>query len=133
MESNSLIIGRIPGSGEGIRKTYEESMFVDLWKESVLTDTRLNRREKVYINKETNEIIYESHLPNDKTNCKELDVLALIPYTRNGSSYCLCEVIEKDILHKHLMEERLLAEEQLNLLRQIANSLESNKGKEMTL
>ena len=53
MESNNYILGRIPGSGSGIRKTYEESFFIELsyTEEDKIIESNLNLRKKLYLNK----------------------------------------------------------------------------------
>ena len=120
MESNNYILGRIPGSGSGIRKTYEESFFIELsyTEEDKIIESNLNLRKKLYLNKETNEIV----LGKDSDEYIELEVLAILPYTctSNSKVFYLMEVIDKRILHRHLVEERSMME------RLIASNMERN-------
>ena len=147
MESNSLLLGRIPGSGTGIRKSYEESFFVeDRSNDSlcyVKTEDKRDRYgglitkgkyeysgDKFYFNKRTDKLIKSSNIEDesiyDKEDYKELVILSIYPYTVGTSLYYLYEVIEKDILHKHLLDEKMLLED-------IRQSLEFIRQNNMSL
>ena len=113
MESNSLILGRIPGSGSGIRKTFVESFFVENRNNEGFCFTFIKELgsyqysgDKFYFNKRANKLIKSSNIENvsidDKEDYKELVILSIYPYTINSSIYYLYEVIEKDILLEHL-------------------------------
>lgn len=118
MESNNLVLGRIPGSGSGLRKTYEESIFLDLSgsNESKLVSCSFDSRSKLYIDLDHNEVTILKSKTNleDPSKYRELEILSILPYTYGEkTTYYMLEVIDKEILHRHLVEERMLLEEQI--------------------
>lgn len=122
-ESNSLILGRIPTNGGGICKTYPESIirYIDEDNKHMITFPLHNNsvmREKLFIEKNSNEVVVESCIDEDgkeSNNYKEAEILSIypMPYTSEyGTHYrYFIEVIEKDILMKHLMDERMILED----------------------
>ena len=131
MESNDLILGRIPSAGGGIRKTYPESIIrlfagydKDLIQKALSNDFTF--REKLYVQKSTNDIITESEMKrykaeneqNSKEIFKEVEILCVVPFggaSQHGGLYhnYFIEVIEKDILYRHLRDERYIIEREL--------------------
>ena len=123
MDSNSLILGRIPSNGGGICKTYEESIIrkIDYEKDHIVKFSICNgsvMREKLYINTETKDIVLESDIEEnneDLNGYKEAEILSIypMPFSANyGTHYeYIIEVIDKESLHKHLLDERMLLED----------------------
>ena len=118
MDNNNFILGRIPSNGGGICKTYEESMLEFVISDEYKTCLMNNKTffynieyEYIYINEEN-----EKKNPDDK----ELVVLSILPYggaSQYGGLYFeyIVELIDKDILKAHLLDERMLLEEQKTL------------------
>ena len=124
MDNNSFIYGKIPTSSGGISKTYPESI-IRLISENeerhnhIISYSLSNHksREKLYLEKSTNNIVLESKR-NDNDSYKELVVLSVFPYggiSSHGYEYFsyLIEVIEKDTLYRHLKDERMIIEREL--------------------
>ena len=121
MDNNSLILGKIPTSGGGITKTYEESRFVFIRKDSH-EEYCLKNNYEFYLNTKTNEITPDT---NEVDTYKEMVILSILPYggvSQHGGLYhdFIVEVIEKDILRAHLYDERMIMEE---LLKNSQNAL----------
>ena len=127
MESNNYILGRIPGNSGGIHKTYEESIIMKLH--------HLNYRElfnngpydvnnpfKLYYSKSDKSFVTlrKKHveLSEEKDNYNEYEIINLYIV---GPENVIVEVIDKKILHQHLLSERMIIErilrkeEELNL------------------
>ena len=122
MKDENKLLGRIPGSSGGIRKTYPESIIRIVDKNNIILATLRNsgNMEKLYLDKETNMLVIESELEK-KDNYKELEILSVLPYGvyrqfkddgRTEEKF-LIEVIEKNILLEHLKEERKLLDEMI--------------------
>ena len=107
MENNGLVLGRIPVSAPGC-KTYPESFFVEFG-----YDASFNCSTTYYLNKQNR---ISSFCRKDEG--KELVILSILPYGGINSYNSLrfnyiVEFIEKDILYQHLIDERMIIEEQL--------------------
>ena len=110
MESNSLLLGRIPGSGSGLRKTYEESIFLKVNEEtmeSILTNNR------IFYNYNTRT---SCNNPNGDSNFKEMAIIGINQFFHFSMRYeklvpyNVIEIIDKNILHRHLLEEKIMLE-----------------------
>ena len=99
MENNSLIMGRIPCGGGGFCKTYEESIFYDKY------EIREAINNKAYLSKSGQPYFGERKSMEDR----ELIIIRIYPYGDSGR-YFLLELIDKDILHAHLEDEREIIE-----------------------
>ena len=117
--TNSLIMGRIPTNGGGISKTYQDSIIRYIHNEDsyIVKDALRNDsgREKLFLDKNTNCIVLESKLEAEG-NYKELEILQVLPYgdiNEYGTRYFdyFVEVIEKELLHRHLLDERSIVED----------------------
>lgn len=104
MENNGLVLGRIPVSAPGC-KTYPESILDELpYSEFDL--------HKTYYLDEKGKISKNPY-------GKELVILSVLPYGNYSDKFCeyrfryIVEFIEKDILYQHLIDERMIIEEQL--------------------
>ena len=102
---NSLILGRIPSSGGGICRTYEESIINYVY----CLDDKLNKSNQVYLSKYRG--IYFGN--KEREEDKEMVLLGAYPYGEH-EKYFLVELIEKDILHAHLLDERMNIERLIN-------------------
>ena len=123
MESNNLILGRIPTNGGGICKTYPESIirYIDNDNSHMIKFPLHNNaimREKLYIDKNSNEIVIESSLNDEEKNTsdyREAEILSIYPLmftSQYGTHYeYFIEVIEKEVLLNHLRDERMLMED----------------------
>ena len=124
-ESNNPILGKIPTKGGGLCKTYQESkiLLIDYDDKYMVLNALRNddKREKLYLDKETDSVVLESKRDLEENNIskryKEVELLGILPYggtSQYGSHYFnfIIEVIEKDVLLAHLREERALLEEQ---------------------
>ena len=123
MESNNLILGRIPTNGGGICKTYPESIirYIDNDNSHMIKFPLHNNavmREKLYIDKNSNEIVIESSLNEEDKNAsdyREAEILSVYPLmftSQYGTHYeYFIEVIEKEVLLNHLRDERILMED----------------------
>ena len=123
MESNNLILGRIPTNGGGICKTYPESIirYIDNDNSHMIKFPLHNNavmREKLYIDKNSNEIVIESSLNEEDKNAsdyREAEILSVYPLmftSQYGTNYqYFIEVIEKEVLLNHLRDERMLMED----------------------
>ncbi|MBR4178725.1 MAG: hypothetical protein IKR57_05220 [Bacilli bacterium] len=123
MESNNLILGRIPTNGGGICKTYPESIirYIDNDNSHMIKFPLHNNavmREKLYIDKNSNEIVIESSLNEEDKNAsdyREAEILSVYPLmftSQYGTHYeYFIEVIEKEVLLNHLRDERMLMED----------------------
>ena len=119
MESNSLILGRIPGSGSGLRKTYLESKFIYLTRELA---SKIWNGYKLYYN--PSKVDKYSDIKDEDSI--EMEVLEIHQFFDDHSyqsvdTYFVAEVIEKDVLLRHLRDERMILEDM------------RNKDKEMSL
>ena len=116
MQNNSLIAGKVFDSNEGISQTYMESFFkiVD-WPtfEKILTFSHRG----LYINNiggfidYATDISYISEMDNDKNRYTKIKILKIHPIMINGRQYFILEVIDTAILHKHLLDERMILED----------------------
>ena len=121
--TNSLTLGRIPGSGSGFRKTYEESIF--MYVDNDIVNSFLRDKEKVYYVPNLKTIQPESYFKYHSVfmdDYREYVVLAISQfnlsqfnyYSSNHETlepYFVVEVIDKEILHRHLVEERMILED----------------------
>ena len=119
MESNSLLLGRIPSNSGGIGKTYPESViiFIDHYDSKLIKSALGNgyKKENLYINKKSGDLVLESDRSDD-CQYSLVEILNILPYggtSERGSRYFdfFVEVIEKDILYRHLQDERAIIED----------------------
>ena len=112
-DSNSLILGRIGGHSQ-IGKTYLESMFItvdinDL--NSIFECQRL--KKKIYFN--GRRVIWDYDEVNP--DMKEVEIINISSfvkyenYYKSVYTYFIIEFIEKNILLRHLMDERMILED----------------------
>ncbi len=101
METNSIITGRIPGNENGIHKTYEESFFIVLHNRTLIYDI-FNKKTNLYLT--DNGSILAIDEP-DSDSWKRLELLNVYPIS--SDVYFMCEFIEPEILHRHLVDEKL--------------------------
>ena len=117
MESNNLVLGKIPCNGGSMCKTYEESMFIRIGVPEINVlypffennyDT--NNIHYLYYNYANGNIELLRKKDAEYDNYKQLEIINIFLH---GSIYFI-EIIDKEILHKHLLDERVLLERQLN-------------------
>ena len=99
MDYNSLILGRIPCVGNGICKTYQESIIRYFY------DYDLKAGEPVYLSA-TNGIYFGERASEED---KDMEVLRIYAYGESARHF-LVEFIDKDILRAHLQDERDIIE-----------------------
>ena len=106
MENNSNILGRIPGSGTGLNKTYIESTFIriSIWEFDRLFDDNIANRRKLYFDTKSKKIVSDT---TSSIAYKELEVINLIPYITTTYEGFIAEVIRKDVLLRHLQQEKI--------------------------
>ena len=113
MESNNIILGSIPGNCGGIHKTYEESIIIGLshlnYRDLYKTfNYNINDPFRLYLyKKEGTFMALRKSLVNnaeDKEDYIEYEIINLYILQPEQS---IVEVIDKRILHKHLLDERL--------------------------
>ena len=105
--SNEMLMGSIPGSGGGLRKTYEESLiFIDVsYRKLAYTLREDHKKQKLYLD-DDNRLVLESEIDsNYNGKYREAEIIGFYCYGVNSSNYCI-EVIEKRILHEHLEQDR---------------------------
>ena len=118
MEENNLILGRIPGGCGGIHKTYEES-FIRIVEGKIIDCLRNGLNFKFYIDSSSNnELVILANLEKKSSaSLKEAEIINIFAspisnsYNREriDNEYYV-EYIEKDILHRHLIDERMQVE-----------------------
>ena len=117
MNSNSIIIGGLPTKGGGINKTYLESKFkmVDANFLSRLYSNEKTKKTYVYMDKNENIDIYSEKF-NKEDGLTEVEILSVFPLNIDEyfSSCFLIEVISKEILLEHLLDERMNIERGIN-------------------
>ncbi len=101
METNSIITGCIPGNQNGIHKTYEESFLIALHNRTFLYDI-FNKKADTYLTEKGNIVISDEEYSK---NMKRVELLNVYPIA--SDTYFVCEFIEPEILHRHLLDERL--------------------------
>ncbi len=110
MNSNSIIIGALPTKGGGINKTYLESKFkmVEANFLSRLYSNQKIKKTYVYMDKNENIDIYTEKF-NKEDGFIEVEILSVFPLNISEyySSHFLIEVISKEILLEHLLDERM--------------------------
>ena len=103
---NNIILGSIPASGGGMKKTYEESIIFFAVREGFvwrILNTN-GKREKIYVNQKC-ELIAENDISTniDPNKLREVEILNIYPYKCDSNGYAyMIEVIDKEILHEHL-------------------------------
>ena len=112
---NNMLLGPIPGNGGGLRKTYEESILFNNVDRYLIESVMQNypNKQKLYISK-------EGVLSNNNfDDSKEVEIIGFYPYLIDSDSvrYAI-EVIDKEVLHEHLVSEyeyknKLLSEHKL--------------------
>ena len=123
METNSIITGPINGSCNGIHRTYEDSIITSISINDLNYIYKNFNKTVLFLNKEKGSIFV---LTDDENNnityekCKDklvpLEILnisiieshaySFISDDRWNNSYVV-EVIERSLLHQHLVDERL--------------------------
>ena len=108
MESNGLLLGKIGGSF----KTYLESFIKEISEEDI--EYISNYHHKLYRNESGSVRTYKSDNKNEAEKFgKEVVILSLIPSYEN-KGYYIAELIDKDLLIKHLQDERMILEDLRN-------------------
>lgn len=103
---NNMVLDSIPGNGGGIRKTYEESLLYYNVSSYLLNNVMQDGpfRKKLYLSN-SGGLVVENSDTNSK-DYREAEIIAFYPY-RTGEYDCkyAIEVIDKEILHEHLVNE----------------------------
>ena len=118
MDTNDIITGKIPQTGSGIQKKYEESIIV---LSQTLDFGYAYKKQLFYRDADgvvcwaRSEEKYEEHLNNP--GLKKVELLSVLPIS---SDRAFIEIIDSEILRMHLIEEAqyahaLLETEQLKL------------------
>lgn len=109
--TNDMILGPIPGNG-GFRKTYEESLIIFDVSESTLRRAVSGKREKLFL-LDNNQLVFESYISQMDlpiSSYEEVEIIGIYPYLDYDFGHLkpryMIEVINKDILHQHLVSEQ---------------------------
>ncbi len=110
VDSNSIILGKINNGSGGLNKTYEESRIIMLDSKYATCIFSTEEIHKIYLSKSDNSIVIDPANYN-KDEYIELEILSVYPFggtSQYGDMYFsfLVEVIDKNILHMHLIDER---------------------------
>lgn len=103
---NNIVLDSIPSNGFGLRKTYEESILYFNVSSYLLNNVMQDGpfRKKLYLSN-SGELVVENNNINSK-DYREVDIIAFYPYRTGEYEYrCAIEVIDKEILHEHLVSE----------------------------
>ena len=103
--ANNIILGSIPGSGGGLRKTYEESILfynVSYFLIEKVLDS-CSKRQKLYLSNKG--VLFSEEYKHNHDNYREVEIIGFYPYLLGNSTQFAVEVIDKQILHEHLLEE----------------------------
>lgn len=113
MEENGIITGKIPCSGSGIHKTYEESII------RVFTNNKLNSYKNIYYMKEDGSICWNESeeeyndflkkINEEGHKYKEIEILSVLGFGNNGE--IIVEFIEPQVLRKHLIAEAVMRQQ----------------------
>ena len=112
MENNSLVLGRIPVSGDGIHKTYEESFIRYITANNLKTVFGPNSYG-LFFNTKNNVVEYASSeeqfdILNKTSLFKRVEVINI---AKLADEMFFIELIEPSILHQHLLDERMILED----------------------
>ena len=122
MNSNSNILGKISSSSATFHKTYLESRFYfkSYTSYSFHHLFEINKL-KFYLEKSTGIILEDKIVNDDQSSYKELEILNInVNYNDNSTLYdVFFELIEKDILYSHLLDERNQINELLESIKEI--------------
>lgn len=109
VDSNNIILGRINNGSGGLNKTYEESRIIMVDSKYASRIFSTDNPDKLYLSKSDGSVFIGSDY--SKEEYTELEIISVLPYggtSQYGGMYFsfLVEVIDKNILHTHLMDER---------------------------
>lgn len=109
VDSNNIILGRINSGSGGLNKTYEESRIIMVDSKYASRIFSTDTPDKLYLSKSDGSVFIGSDY--SKEEYTELEIISVLPYggtSQYGGMYFsfLIEVIDKNILHTHLMDER---------------------------
>ena len=121
MDDNGIITGKIPVSGEGAHKTYEDSMFARIFYR-YFYDIIKYGNNGIYFDKETNELVCISpstindglldRIKNNPENYIKVVLINIINLPKDGDYYFV-EFISQSSLHQHLVHEEEMRQNEI--------------------
>ena len=115
MDENGIITGKIPSSGSGIHKTYEESII------RVFKNTGLNAYKNEYFINEAGGITWASseeeytNILKQIEDCAEFRRVELLGVIGLGSDKVIVEFIDSNALRMHLLAEATMRNQEYHL------------------
>ncbi len=121
LEENSMILGSIPSTGGGLRKTYLESEILLIYAtqiEKIFDD----KTHTYFYNKKTNKYFFAKKETEKNEDINECEIIGVLPYGpiridsfNAGYFNFFIEVIDKKVLYSHLIDERYNLKEEKGL------------------